>query len=79
MLVFKKERLENLRALEGMSQREFAKKAGVNRVSIIQWENGETDPNLSSLLKICNTYRTPIGYFFADTDVCKHNASKGRG
>lgn len=47
------ERLFQLRADLGMSQKALAEKAGVAQTAIGHWETGERDPSWESVTKLC--------------------------
>ncbi len=48
-------RIERLRKLLGLTQRELAEKIGAQRLSVIRWEQGKNRPrgaNLKALLQL---------------------------
>lgn len=73
MIEFKNERIENLRASMNMSRRQFARHTGIARQSLIQYEQGDCEPTIASLLKMCNTCNEHPNYFFASGDVHIHS------
>ena len=48
------ENIKRLRESKGLTMKEFADKLGVERVSVIRWEKGDTEPKFEILLKICS-------------------------
>ena len=47
------ESIKHLRESNKLTMKEFADKLGVERVSVIRWEKGDTEPKFEILLKIC--------------------------
>lgn len=52
------ERIRAQRKLAGLTQVELAKTVGVARVSLTQWENGDTSPKGENLLKLAKALNT---------------------
>jgi DNA-binding XRE family transcriptional regulator len=48
----------------GMTQEEAAKALGINRTTLIKWENGQVIPGTIQLIALANTYKIPIDYIF---------------
>ncbi len=72
MIEFKKERVENLRSLEGLSLRQFGKRIGMSGTLVHAWEDGICKPRVESLVRICNEFNVPLEYFFAQNNVSVH-------
>jgi transcriptional regulator with XRE-family HTH domain len=85
-LVFDIQRIKHLRKQLGVSQRQFAKKCGIKRQSVIQYESIServVDVRVSNLLKIANGCNVSVSYFFVEKEVCEHTpqsscAAEGR-
>jgi repressor LexA len=58
------ETLKGLREKAGLSQRELAEKAGVGQKSISWWENGEREPSISNVQKLCTALGVTCDVFF---------------
>ena len=43
----------------GLTQEEAAKRIGVSKTTIVNWEKGETSPKMKQLDAICNVYAIP--------------------
>lgn len=48
----------------GMTQEEAAKALGINRTTLIKWENGQVIPGTIQLIALANIYRIPIDNIF---------------
>ena len=64
-------RLKRLREDRGLTQKEFASeiKGGMDYTYIGKIERGEQLPSLKVLLKVCEAFSVPIGYFFQDEEA----------
>lgn len=51
-----------------MTQMDVAKKMGVNRVAVTQWESGETFPSTSKILPLCELFNTNPDYLFTGVE-----------
>jgi transcriptional regulator with XRE-family HTH domain len=49
-------RLRTLREQRGLSLRKLAELSGVHYMNLFKIENGDVDPQLSTLLKLCKTF-----------------------
>jgi transcriptional regulator with XRE-family HTH domain len=54
-------RLKQIRAKEGLSQADLAKKAGISREYIARLETGHHDPSLSTLEKLAKALKVKVG------------------
>lgn len=52
--------LRAARVNRGLLQRESAEALGVNKRTIVSWENGETKPSTKYIEPICNLYGCTI-------------------
>lgn len=48
----------------GMTQEEAAKALGINRTTLVKWENGQVIPGTIQLIAMSNIYRIPIDNIF---------------
>lgn len=64
-------RLKHLREGTRLTQKEFASKVkgGIDYTYIGKIERGEQLPSLKVLLKVCEAFSVPIGYFFQDEEA----------
>lgn len=60
------EKLIQLRKQKGYSQENLAERLGVSRQAVSRWENGETTPDMSVLIKICEVYNISADYLIRD-------------
>ncbi len=56
------ERIKELRNSLGINQVEFGKKLGVTKQCISNWENGNIQPSIDMLIKICNAFSISSDY-----------------
>lgn len=63
---FNRQRLLELQESHGLTDAEFARKAGISRQQFQQWKADITRPNVASLAAISNTFGTDINYFFTN-------------
>lgn len=47
-----------------MNQKEWAECIGVNLSTILNWENGKTEPNASQLRKMSEISKIPMDFIF---------------
>lgn len=59
-------KIKNLREKLQLTQEAFAEKIGVNKKTIVFWENGKSKISKSKLLTICNICNLPTDYFKND-------------
>lgn len=62
-------KLKNLRELQGWSQEELAKRLGVSRSKIGNYEQGTREPGFEDLEAIADIFNCPISYLIEDTEV----------
>lgn len=56
------ERIRELRVASGLSQVELAKKLGVSKQSVSNWENDNIQPSIEMLVKIARTFNVSTDY-----------------
>ena len=61
-----KDILYNLRAKKGLSQDELAEKVFVTRQAVSRWENGETTPNVETVVLL--SHKKPDSYIHIDVE-----------
>jgi Zn-dependent peptidase ImmA (M78 family)/DNA-binding XRE family transcriptional regulator len=64
--------LRRIRSIQKMSQADLAKKAGINRISYVQIENGAADPRSSNLLSIANVLGIGLTDLFKPMPTLSH-------
>lgn len=52
--------LKAARVNAGLTQKEAAEKLGVSNVTVCNWENGLSVPNIQQVLKICELYKVDL-------------------
>lgn len=57
-------RIAACRVNTGMNQNEFAKVMGVCKSTVINWENGRTEPTMTQLRKISEVSGIPMDFIF---------------
>jgi transcriptional regulator with XRE-family HTH domain len=65
------EKLATERKKKGMSQEDLASKLGVTRQAVSKWESGQSEPDITTLNKICDAFEISIQQFFADDEPYK--------
>jgi transcriptional regulator with XRE-family HTH domain len=60
------EKLIALRAMQGLSQRELAKRSKVTHVTIARIETGVYDPRLSTLRRLAKALKVKVGDLLDD-------------
>lgn len=66
-----KERLKQLRLENNMLQKELAEKIGVARSSVTKYELGTGEPNLETLLKLCDIFDCSLDYLLGRSEIKK--------
>lgn len=56
--------LEATRVNANMKQKEWAEELGVSQATVINWEKGKTEPNLSQLRKMSELSGIPMDFIF---------------
>lgn len=62
------ERLKILRREKGLKQEQLANLLGVTQRKISYWETGQTEPDLMSVLKICEFFEVSCDYLIGKTE-----------
>lgn len=61
-------RLERTRVALGLTQSEFADKAGIARNTYNQWEKGKGRPQLDGAIALCHVYNLTLDWiYFGET------------
>lgn len=60
-------KLKGLREIKGWSQEELAKRLGVSRSKIGNYEQGTREPDFESLEAIADIFNCPVSYLVADS------------
>ncbi|OSN38052.1 HTH-type transcriptional regulator PuuR [Pseudomonas syringae pv. actinidiae] len=68
------ERLQSIRKLKGLSQRELAKRAGVTNSTISMIEKNSVSPSISSLRKVLDGIPMSMVEFFSEETVPENSA-----
>jgi len=64
VLKFNQDRLTALREAKGWSEVGFAEKLGISRQLLGRIENGDQNPSLPTILKVCGIAKVGIEFFF---------------
>lgn len=69
------ERIKELRTLLGINQVVFGRKLHVTKQCISNWENGNIQPSIDMLIKICSTFHVSADYLLGLTNNCSLDVS----
>lgn len=72
-MTFMHDRIRQLRESNGLSKLSFAKRLGIKRESVIQYEGNKCCPNVETLGKICQIFNVSADYFFDQNSACEPN------
>lgn len=67
------ERIYTIREKSGYTQEELAKKLGVSRSLVNNWENGYANISLKQLIKLAYIYQVPIDYLLGIINEIDHH------
>jgi len=76
-MIFDRKRVVSLRENLGLSKREFARRLKTSRQRVINWEAGDSKPNIESLCEMCNVFGVDPNYFFVKKLVSKPTKKDG--
>ncbi len=60
------EMIKQMRQKDNMTQEEFANRFCVSRQTVSSWETGKSQPDLQTLIDICNTYKISLDCLLND-------------
>lgn len=69
------ERIKELRSSLGINQVEFGKKLNVTKQCISNWENGNIQPSIDMLIKICSVFNVSADYLLGLKNECSLDVS----
>lgn len=67
--------LQELRKSKGLTQKELAEQIGVSNKTISKWENGNSVPDTSMLLPLCNALEITVNEFLSCEKILPENYS----
>lgn len=53
--------LEAARVNRGLTQEEAAKELGISKTTLVNWEKGNTFPDIVNFKALCSLYSVPMG------------------
>ena len=62
------DRLKEIRRDHGDTQEMLARKLGVSTPTVSKWEQGESDPNVKTLIRICRLYNVTSDFLLGLSD-----------
>lgn len=69
------ERIKELRNSLGMNQFQFGRKLFVTKQCISNWENGNIQPSIDMIIKICTTFSASADYILGLSAECTLDVS----
>ena len=69
------ERIKELRNSLGMNQVQFGRKLFVTKQCISNWENGNIQPSIDMIIKICTTFSVSADYILGLSAECTLDVS----
>ncbi len=69
------ERIKELRLSLGLNQIQFGRKLFITKQCISNWENGNIQPSIDMLIKICTTFHVSADYLLGLTNDCSLDVS----
>lgn len=61
-------RIKELRTAQGLNQVEFGEMLNVTKQSVSNWENGNIQPSIDMLVRICTAFSVSADYLLELTD-----------
>ncbi len=61
-------RLKELRLEKGLNQKEFADMVDTTQRNVSNWENGNSEPDIQTLLKMSKFFEVTVDYFLGNTE-----------
>ena len=61
-------RLENLRKAYNLTQTQLAKKLGLTKQTVSNWENDNILPSIDTLIKVCDFFNVSTDYILGRDD-----------
>ncbi len=68
MVVFQKTLIEQ-RKINKLTQRQVAEYLGISQPSYIRYENGQSEPTLTNLVKLADLFDVSVDYLLGRTDL----------
>ena len=72
-MAYFRDRMKQLRLERGISQEELAKRIGVSRSCIGNYEQGTREPSYKDLEALCDYYNVDMDYMLGLSDISKHS------
>lgn len=66
------ERLRNARIHSGLRQQDVADKLGIKANTISTWENGRTEPDIDTFIKLCDIYKIDCAALLSEVYAFKN-------
>lgn len=66
-----KDAVKSLRKEMGLTQTELAEIVGFTHVAVVKWENGQREPDFSTLMKLASYFNVSADYLLGLTDERK--------
>lgn len=63
------EKIVELRKTKGLSQEELAEQLGVSRQAVSRWEIGQTLPDITNLVQLCELFGVSADYLVRDEEM----------
>lgn len=69
------ENIKNLRIRSGLNQVEFAKRIGVTKQCVSNWENDNVMPSIEMLIKLADFFKVSTDYLLGKSSDCMIDAT----
>ncbi len=69
------ERIKELRLSLGLNQIQFGRKLFITKQCVSNWENGNIQPSIDMLIKICGVFHVSSDYLLGLTNECTLDVS----
>lgn len=69
------ERIKELRLSLGLNQIQFGRKLFITKQCVCNWENGNIQPSIDMLIKICSVFHVSADYLLGLTNDCTLDVS----
>ena len=67
--------LRRIRKQNNLTQEQLANKSGISRISIVRYESGESEPNLSNITKLCKALSVTVSDLISEDEAEKEDAT----